>query len=284
MSHERISPTAWLIAYHRTLSDIPLAPEIFHELEKIVAQERSAANAARVDALRSASGAIVWEARFKIINHVLKMHRPKQVLELAAGFSSRGLDLARDPSVTYVELDLPDLVKDKRQIVEALISQGTIPVQPNYHLVAGNALEVQDLLSASRFFAEEPIAVVNEGFLPYLDRSERTTLAKNILTLLERFGGMWITPDIDVQLPAETSDLIKARNAQTQRLTGIDILKNRFENEAAARTFFEELGFNVERHRFMEVADQLVSPEPPTELATKAVEQAVLYVMTAKQR
>lgn len=92
------------------------------------------------------------------------------------------------------------------------------------------------------------------------------------------------TPDIDVQLPEETFDLIKARNAQTERLTGIDILKNRFENEEAALTFFEQLGFNVERHRFMEVADQLVSPEPPTELATKAVEQAVLYVMTAKQR
>ena len=186
-----------------------------------------------------------------------------------------------------LELDLPDLVEDKRQIVEALVSQGTIPVQPNYHLVAGNALETQDLLSASRFFAEGPIAVVNEGLLAYLDRNERTTLAKNVLTLLERFGGMWITPDIDVQLPGETTqqtvDLIKARNAQTERLTGIDVLKNRFENEAVTRTFFEELGFNIERHRFMEVADQLVSPEP-TDLATKAVEQAVLYVMTAKQR
>ena len=69
MSHERISPTAWLIAYHRTLSDIPLAPEIFHELEKIVAQERSAANAARVDALKSAPGAIVCEFdKIKVIH------------------------------------------------------------------------------------------------------------------------------------------------------------------------------------------------------------------------
>lgn len=287
MSHERISPTAWLVAYQRTLSDIPLASEIFHELEKIIGQVRSASDAARVDALKSSSMAMMWEARFKIVNHVLKAHRPRQVLELAAGFSPRGLDLAKDPAVTYVEVDLPDLIEDKRHIVESLVSQGSIRAQPNFHLVEGNVLELQDLLAATRFFAEGPIAIVNEGLLPYFDRVERMAFARNVYALLERFGGVWITPDIDIQIPEGASEQIaeqvKARTAQIEKLTGIDVLKNRFESDKAAQAFFEQLGFKVERHSFMEVADQLVSPSRSS-LATKAVERALLYVMTVNDK
>ena len=44
-------------------------------------------------------------------------------------------------------------------------------------------------------------------------------------------------------------------------MTGIDVAKNYFENEDAARAFFEDLGFRIERHSFMEIADELVSPQ-----------------------
>jgi len=287
LTHERISPTAWLVAYQRTLSDIPLASEIFHELENIIGQVRPDSDAARVDALKSSSMAMMWEARFKIVNHVLKASQPRQVLELAAGFSPRGIDLAKDPSVTYVEVDLPELIEDKRRIVETLVSDGSIPAQPNFHVVEGNALRLQDLRAATRFFVEEPIAVVNEGLLPYFNRDERTVLARNIHALLEQFGGVWITPDIDIQIPDGAPDQIaeqvKARTAQIERLTGIDVLNNRFESEEAALAFFEQSGFKVERHRFTEVAEQLVSPSRSS-LATKAVERALLYVMTVKNR
>ena len=51
-------------------------------------------------------------------------------------------------------------------------------------------------LKATRFFNEEPIAVVNEGLLQYLDSQEKTVLGRNVHQLLKRFGGIWITPDI----------------------------------------------------------------------------------------
>jgi O-methyltransferase involved in polyketide biosynthesis len=279
MSHEHISPTAWLIAYERTLSDIPLSSEIFREIEKIIGPGQTSFDVAGIDALKVPQMAVTWESRFKIINHVLKLHHANQVLELAAGFSPRGLSMAKDTSVTYVEVDLPGLVQDKHQIIETLIDQGRLPVLPNFHLLAGNALNLPDLLAAARFFSDAPVAIVNEGLLPYLNRAERTTLAQNVHSLLERFGGVWITPDIEIPLPEGT--IVKARTEQVETITGVDLLKNRFENEEAARVFFENLGFQIERHRFMEVADQLVSVSPPP-LAQKMLEQSVLYAMTVK--
>src|SRR5579859_824593 len=152
-SHERISPTAWLVAYQRTLSDIPLSSEIFEEMERIIQQTQSTSDIAQIDALRSTPAAVMWETRFKIINHLLKGQSAKQVLEVAAGFSPRGLAMAKDPSVTYVEVDLPGLVHDKQQIIETLIGQGKIASLPNFHLVEGNVLSLPDLLSAARFFS-----------------------------------------------------------------------------------------------------------------------------------
>ena len=59
---------------------------------------------------------------------------------------------------------------------------------------------------------------------------------------------MWIRPDVDIQLTRGTdfraaAGALKERAVQDQALTGVDLFKNRFENEDAARAFFEGLSF-----------------------------------------
>jgi hypothetical protein len=44
------------------------------------------------------------------------------------------------------------------------------------------------------------------------------------------------------------------------QLVGINIDQNRFENVDEAQKFFEDLAFTIERRRFTEVMDELVSP------------------------
>jgi O-methyltransferase involved in polyketide biosynthesis len=121
MTHERISPTAWLVAYQRTFSDIPFSNEIFHELHQIIQQTRTAPETDSVEAPKASLMGLIWEARFKIVNHALKAHHADQILEIAAGFSPRGLNLAQDASLTYVELDLPGVIQDKQRIIETLV-------------------------------------------------------------------------------------------------------------------------------------------------------------------
>jgi O-methyltransferase involved in polyketide biosynthesis len=300
MANERISPTAWLAAYQRTLADIPLASAIFHELEALRAETRAAPELAGVDALKAPQSGVMWEARYKLVNHLLAAHPVRQVLELAAGFSPRGLNQTGDAAITYVELDLPGVIQDKQRIVSALLAQGRLAPRPNFHLAAGDALNLADVQAAARYFAAGPtrtrptsdasgasVAVVNEGLLLYLDYAQRAALASNIHALLEQFGGVWITPDIDVQLApgafGAAAGAMPARLSQIAALTGVDVLKNRFESEDAARAFFEGQGFQVERHSFLEVADQLVLPRHEA-LAPKALERSVAFALRVERR
>ena len=103
-SHERVSVTAWRVAYRRTLSDIPFSVEIFDELQKIMRRTRSAAELQELDQIVQPDITPIFEARFKLVNRLLKEQNARQILEIAAGFSPRSLAMARDPSVEYSEM------------------------------------------------------------------------------------------------------------------------------------------------------------------------------------
>jgi len=238
--YERISPTAWISAYQRTPSNIPFSQEIFIELQEIIKQTGSRAEIEDLEKLMKINEmAWILEARFKIVNHLLKTHRISQIIEVAAGVSPRGLEMVKDPSVEYVEVDLPGALQEKKGIVEKLIAKSIVSKKPNLHLEEGNALNLEDLLKATRFFKENPIAVVNEGFLPYLDLEGKSAFARNVHQLLERFGGIWITPDISKKIPDAQGlsdeklrfERFKHTTEKLKHMTGVDISKNRFENE-----------------------------------------------------
>jgi len=120
------------VAYTRTLSDIPFSQEIFLELQDIINRARSADESEEFENNMKLSRTIpmsfsiftlYFEARFKIISHLLKAHGINQILEIAAGFSGRGLEMARDSSVEYVEFDLPGVIQEKKAIVKKLIAK-----------------------------------------------------------------------------------------------------------------------------------------------------------------
>lgn len=269
-SYERISPTAWFVAYQRTLSDIPFSQEIFLELQENIkltgsAETEDLKKQMEYSEATPSEATPLWEARFKIVNHILKTRSINQIIEIAAGVSPRGLEMTKDSSMRYVEVDLPKVIQEKKGIIERLIAKSIASKRPNLHLEAGNALNLQDLLRATRFFEEKPIAVINEGFLQYLGPEEITVFAKNVHQLLARFGGVWITPDISTKAQDTKvvlrDETVLERAQKLKHITGVDVLKNRFENEDVAQAFFENLGFRVERHNSIEVIDELVTPQ-----------------------
>ena len=287
-SHERVSVTAWRVAYRRTLSDIPFSSEIFDELQKIMRRTRSAAELQELEQLVQPDITPIFEARFKLVNRLLKEQNARQILEIAAGFSPRSLAMARDPGVEYSEMDLPGVMTEKRSVFEELIKQSRIPRYLNVHLNAGNALVMGDLLSAVKPFRKEPIAVVNEGLLRYLTFEEKTVVVRNVQELLRLFGGVWITPDLSLRpqgIFGLSGERMSDQFTRIERMTGIDAAKNYFGNEDSARAFFEDLGFRIERHSFMETANELVSPQRlhlSGEQVEKEIGRLAVLVMTLR--
>lgn len=252
----KIIPTAYLTAYPRTFTDIPYSQEIFALLERKLQNDTGY----RVDEeLKIQKLAPELEARFKLINILMQRTGIVQILELASGLSTRGLDTVKDPKFKYVELDLRQMANTKIQLIEELAGS-----PPNLHIVGGNALKASVLMRATDGFDHKKrLCVLNEGLLRYLNFTEKTRVARNIHRLLELFGGVWITSDITLQKLLTTQDSITmpGKNAMISTSTEKDFIENSFANEKQAVTFFEDLGFIVENHQFSEVFDLLVSPQ-----------------------
>jgi O-methyltransferase involved in polyketide biosynthesis len=264
-----ISLTAWSVAERRTFTDIPLAPEIFAEIEAML----GASGGPTLPRLRADDEHTPYfEARYKLTNRLLADMGIRQVLELAAGFSPRGIVLTADPSLRYVELDLGDVAARKRAMLRRLVDRGIVGARSNLHIEEGNVVEDGTLSRASRHFAEAPVAVINEGLLRYLGFPEKEAIARNVRDLLARFGGVWITPDIR-HLGSQQGE--PAASAQRlARLTGQPAERTLFRDEAHAQAFFEGLGFAIERHPLSEAAPLLVSPQR-LRLSAEVVERAI---------
>ena len=280
-NYERIIPTAWLTAYPKTFSDIPLSEDIFHELEQI--RKHHGKPEVSQD-LKVPKLAPEIEARYKLVTKLLYLTKIPQILEIAAGLCPRGMLMAKDPSIEYVEMDLPEMIAEKKEIIAKLAAASKVTLTHHLHLEEGSALEMNDLLRATRHFKKRPIAVVNEGLLRYLNFDEKAVVAKNVRALLERFGGVWITPDITLKKLLETQERITMPGLSTKiiGMTGKNFNENRFENEEQAKAFFEGFGFTVERHSFLEIEEKLTSPKKlqlRKEEVAEMIKSSAVFVM-----
>jgi O-methyltransferase involved in polyketide biosynthesis len=126
-SFEKIIPTAWLVAFRRTFSDIPFSKEIFTELDTL----RKTHFLEITDELLEPKFSPQFEARHKIIDRLILTQSANQILEIAAGFSGRGMTMSENSSIKYVEFDLPDVIKDKKIIAKRYskrTEQKTVPI------------------------------------------------------------------------------------------------------------------------------------------------------------
>src|ERR1044072_4044753 len=110
----------------------------------------------------------ILEVRYKSVAETIRKLRATQVLELASGFSLRGLAATQDPNVTYVESDLEELTDEKASLVADILCQYRLADHRKLYFVTAVALDRSQLRSAAKSFRRHrPIAVVNEGLLPY---------------------------------------------------------------------------------------------------------------------
>src|SRR6476620_11091203 len=91
----------------------------------------------------------MFEARYKSITQLIRSSGASQVLELASGYSFRGLDLTRDGSLRYVETDLPEVVATKRHLLEEIRRRHDIAPSPSHVVTAADALDVEQLRAAT---------------------------------------------------------------------------------------------------------------------------------------
>ena len=104
----------------------------------------------------------------RVLDEAIVSGRVRQVVEIAAGLSPRGWDFARrhGASLTYVETDLPDMARHKRQLLERARLLGA-----HHRVVALDALANSGERSLAQLAGtldpSQGLAIVTEGLVNY---------------------------------------------------------------------------------------------------------------------
>ncbi len=243
-----ISVTAKLAAYYRQFSDIPFAQEV----AKRIGAEAAFDQILREHGLQRDKltfYAPMFEARYKSLTQLILKSVASQVLELASGYSLRGLDLTSSHEIRYVETDLPEVVRAKLGLLEDVRQQHGLAQSPRHVVATADALDLAQVRAvAGALDRRQPMTVLCEGLLMYLSKQEIEQLATNIHRLLAEFaGGSWITPDFTFRV--EASDLPPERVRLREAVTGVtqrQIDASAFEDGDELATFLGRVGFNLQ--------------------------------------
>lgn len=244
---ESISPTAIVTAYPRQFTDIPYEKEIYQWLQK---------NCKDNDVKLNKLLAPEIEARYKLTNKILDDLNVKQVVEIAAGYSSRGI-IYSEKGYEYIEMDLEEVAKNKVRLLKDIAS-----IPNNLHITSGNALNYADFEKCDEFLDKnKEVAIINEGLLRYLTFEEKEIVAKNIYNVLKKQNGVWITCDVTPKkFIQKQNNFMPDFNNNLNLVTSRNNLTDRFENIEHINKFMKDIGFNsVEIHKFIEVKDELSS-------------------------
>jgi O-methyltransferase involved in polyketide biosynthesis len=244
---EKISITAKLSAYYRQFSDIAFAAEV----AALIGAENAFTQLAQdhgLDREQLTPYAPMFEARYKSVSELIRKSGASQLLELACGYSMRGLDLTRSGAFDYVETDLPGVISIKRELLDEVRRRHHIAPSPRHRVAVADALDVEQLRSAAGGFdRRQPLLVLCEGLMGYLSRAETERVARNLRDLLgSHGGGSWIVPDFTFvadlrNLPPERVRLRTAVTGLTQR----QLDASAFEDPDELASFFRGIGFDT---------------------------------------
>jgi len=247
-NHKKISSTAFNHIIFRTFYGIPLAKEFMKAAEKYRMHEYLF-NTRGVHKKISP----MFEGRYKggeeALEKFIRKNRSCAVLELAAGFSLHGASLARKyPKMNYIETDLTDIIKMKEKIMKEIGA-----ALPNISFKSANALNaisVKKIISRAK--PGSKVAIYCEGLLSYFDDNEKIKIAKIIKSILEKRGGVWITPDPAMSAEARKylkKDWTEYRHAMknAEKIAKQKYDNHGFKNERETDKLFRNCGFTIQK-------------------------------------
>jgi len=238
--YSTISPSAKSLLLLKGVTDIPFARQA---AELLVAPREYNPDIDNRDVVFW--GRVVhFESRYQSIDQLLGDIPVKNILELSSGFSFRGLAIAKDSNVHYIDTDLPGIIDTKKKFVRDL--QGDINLKGTLEILPLNALDETRFREIVSHFPPGPVVIVNEGLLMYLGIDEKKKLFSIIHSVLKERGGYWITADIYLKM--QNGPVLPRRDDELDKfLEQHKIEENKFNSVEEAKDFFEQAGFVIDK-------------------------------------
>jgi O-methyltransferase involved in polyketide biosynthesis len=239
--YSTISPSARALLQMKAYTDIPFAKqaaELINDPEKYESEQidKELGFWARV---------VHFESRYRTIDQLLQDINISNILELSSGFSFRGLDMVSKRNVFYIDTDLPDIITQKRILVETLQDKD-VRQKGKLEILPLNVLDEQRFTEITDRFPPGEIVIVNEGLLVYLDTAEKEKLCAIVRNILKQRGGYWITGDIYIKNKS-AGNTLRFNDKLQQFLEEHRIEENKFDSFESAESFFKSNGFIIDR-------------------------------------
>jgi hypothetical protein len=251
---KKVQGTNFDTAYFRSFSDIPNAKR----LAELTNAEKETSGHRKWDDFNDRKPRIpFFEARYKAVDALIRSSGVRQVVEFAAGRTTRGIN---NPEWNYIHTDQDPEALAQMERVTGLLTQG--PRKESPHFVRFDAISGEGMEQITSALRDEPIAVVHEGLMTYYGFESKAKIASNAYLLLKRFGGVYITPDIhNNQLWAETNTTPNPIEHDRKRSEsfGRDFTSMRFTTQDQALRFFSDLGFKAEIYKMSQLVPRLSS-------------------------
>ncbi len=130
---------------------------------------------------------IIHEIRYSSINHYIRQSGCKNVLDIACGYSPRGMFLAGE-GYHYIGADLPVVARELEPITEKTGLD-------NYEYVGVDATNYESLKAAADKL-EGPVCIVVEGLGMYLSSQDAAVVRRNIARIMSKHpGSVYVTTD-----------------------------------------------------------------------------------------
>lgn len=189
------------------------------------------------------------EGRYYSTNKAIqRLGKNVPVLELAAGLSTRGLEMCNTSSC-FIESDLENMIQDKRRITEAIRRKDGRQIFSKHYFTSINPIRIDELEKAAEILKAHkinaPLAIVHEGLFGYLTDEEQEVMRDNVRNFLQNCSpqGAWITPDFSVRCRnlGFVASFLRKRIGKKA-----DSPPNYFSNEDEVRDFLAKGGLNLE--------------------------------------
>ena len=141
-------------------------------------------------------------ARHLGLDHLLEESRPAQVIELAAGLSSRGAETTRWRSCHYIEVDQPALIgwKQKRLAADSRpLAAGALHLLIEADLLKTGGRELAHRLQPY-LNPTQPVVIVAEGLTGYLGEPALRQLLATLHELAVELGEVTLLVDFYLRL------------------------------------------------------------------------------------
>ncbi|EPG41691.1 class I SAM-dependent methyltransferase [Acinetobacter colistiniresistens] len=169
---------------------------------------------------------------------LIEQHPDLQVLEIACGLSPRGWWFRQHyPTITYRELDLPDMAATK----QAALQQ----IESNTDAVLSIDLFTDAFASAFEVFdPQRPLVIISEGLINYFEKPMLQQLIQAIANYGQGFKTLHYLTDIYPEPTQNKLATIIWNSSRLLKWMSRSAFSFHFQTPAEVEQFFHEAGFN----------------------------------------